>query len=314
MLQKILLIRFSSLGDIILTFPLINKLRKEYPEVKISFLTKNKFSPVLKLHPYIDEIIELDESNISATRKVISTNNYDLILDLHKSFLSYKATRYVTKKVRRIYKDNFKKFLLVKFKWNKFKKIIPVYEKYINAFEQADNHAFTSSPLVFPKERKNPDKYILVSPCAKHYTKTWPAWKFIDYFHTYKDQTFIIIGENNDREMQICGKIASGCKNVINKCGELNYEELANFIYNSEYVICNDSAILHFAEAIGKPVKAIFGSTVEEFGFFPQLEGSQVYEDRRLECRPCTHIGRSECPLGHFKCMDENELIRIQIN
>ena len=311
-MQKILLIRFSSLGDIILCFPLVNKLRKENAGIKISFLTKKKFSSILKLHPYIDEIIEIDEENISVTKKIIKEKNFDLILDLHKRFLSYKVTSDVKNKVRRIKKDNFKKFLLVKFKWNRFKEIIPVYEKYIRALEEGV-HPFTSSPLTFNKERKYPEKYILVSPCAKHYTKTWPAWKFIDYFHTYIDQTFIIIGENNEREMGICAKIGSECKNVINMCGKLNYEELAGYIYNSEYVICNDSAILHFAEALGKPVKAIFGSTVREFGFFPSLEESRVYEDRRLECRPCTHIGRSECPLGHFKCMDENELIMIEI-
>ncbi len=86
-------------------------------------------------------------------------------------------------------------------------------------------------------------------------------------------------------------------------CGKLDIPRLANILYNSEYVICNDSAILHLSESLGRKVVAIFGSTVKEFGFFPQLKDSKVLEVKGLECRPCTHIGRESCPEGHFKCM-----------
>ena len=70
-------------------------------------------------------------------------------------------------------------------------------------------------------------------------------------------------------------------------------------------VICNDSGVLHLAEALGKRTIVFFGSTVKEFGFYPQLETSVIYENKGLKCRPCTHIGRADCPKGHFKCMNE---------
>ncbi len=79
---------------------------------------------------------------------------------------------------------------------------------------------------------------------------------------------------------------------------------LANTIYYSELVICNDSAVLHLSEALGKKAKALFGSTVKEFGFYPQLNNSEALENKDLKCRPCTHIGRESCPEKHFRCMD----------
>ena len=79
---------------------------------------------------------------------------------------------------------------------------------------------------------------------------------------------------------------------------------LSNVIFNSDEVICNDSAILHLSEAVGKKVTAVFGSTVKEFGFFPQLKESLVIENKDLNCRPCTHIGKAFCPQTHFRCME----------
>lgn len=262
------------------------------------------------MHPFIDEIIEFEDSEIENIRNSLRKNNYDLILDLQKNFLSYKLTRACKGDIKRIKKDNFKKYLLVKFKWNFFKRIIPVFDKYIRAYEKTLlRHHFTVSQLIFDKDRKYPGNYILAAPCARHYTKTFPAWKFIDYFHKYSDKTFVIVGDDNEREHGICNKIYSECNNVINLCGELSYPDLANYIFYAEKILCNDSAVLHLAEALGKPVTSIFGNTVEEFGFFPQLEDSVAYEVKGLYCRPCSHIGRDVCPEGHFKCMDDIELL-----
>ena len=92
-------------------------------------------------------------------------------------------------------------------------------------------------------------------------------------------------------------------------CGKLSLNKLAGILYNSTKIITNDSAILHLSEALGKSVNAIFGSTVKQFGFFPQLKDSKVFEISGLKCRPCTHIGRDKCPEGHFRCMEEIQLI-----
>ncbi|MDQ3193863.1 MAG: glycosyltransferase family 9 protein, partial [Bacteroidota bacterium] len=118
----------------------------------------------------------------------------------------------------------------------------------------------------------------------------------------------VLIGDASEKDRSICDYIEKNCNNILNLCGKLNIKELLNVLYNCEYVICNDSAILHLSEAVGKKVIALFGSTVKEFGFFPQLYDSKVFENNNLNCRPCTHIGRESCPLGHFRCMNEIQL------
>ncbi len=314
-IKKILVIRLSSLGDIILSFPLIKKLNKTFPDAEIHFLTKKEYADAAALNPYIDKIIKYG-SSVSETRKEINIGKYDLILDIHKNFRSIFISIFNGSKVRRYHKDNFRKFLLVKFKWNLFREIIPVYKKYILTISdliKEDDTEFTVSELTFDKKRNYDYNYIVISPSSRHFTKTYPAEKFIDYINSNPDKKYILTGDNSDRDKNICSHIESKCSNTLNLCGKLDINNLAGVIYHSEYVICNDSAILHLAEALGKKVTAIFGSTVKEFGFFPQLEQSEVIEVEGLECRPCTHIGRESCPLGHFKCMEMIDNYKLQI-
>ncbi|MBK8983397.1 MAG: glycosyltransferase family 9 protein [Ignavibacteria bacterium] len=111
--------------------------------------------------------------------------------------------------------------------------------------------------------------------------------------------------------MEICDEINSACVNTRNLCGKLSIPELAAVLKRSEYVISNDSAILHLSEALGKKTTGIFGSTVKEFGFFPQLKSSAVIEIKDLKCRPCTHIGLTACPEKHFKCMLDIDVTKL---
>ncbi len=152
-IKKILIIRFSSLGDIILTFPLIKKLRRKYPESVIHFLTGVKYQDVLKLNPSINRII-LHDNSLSEIRKMVRSENYDVILDLHKNLKSFYACFMNSKKAFRIKKENLKKFFLVKFKINLFREIIPVYKKYIicaDPFLHINDYEFETDELIFSK-------------------------------------------------------------------------------------------------------------------------------------------------------------------
>lgn len=314
-MKKILIIRFSSLGDILLSFPLINALKKEYPASEIHYLTKEAYKSVLELNPSIGKIIFYSGEPLNKLKAVIKNEGYDLVLDIHKNIRSVFLTLFSVLNVKRYKKNSFKKFLLVKFKINLFKEIIPVYGKYIKAvgnnFEEKHKE-FTTAELSFSRERKYGFPYVVIAPSSKHFTKTYPKEKFVELIGNLKVK-IVLVGDAGEKDKIICEYIEKNT-GAINLCGKLNYNELAGILYNSEYVITNDSAILHFAEALGKKVNAVFGSTVKEFGFFPQLKKSQVFENKNLKCRPCTHIGREECPKGHFKCMNEITPETILIN
>jgi ADP-heptose:LPS heptosyltransferase len=306
--KKILIIRFSSFGDIVLTFPLINLLKKKFPQSKISFVAKPQYSELIKINPLIEEIIEFNE------HLKINFKEYDLIIDLQNNPKSRAFTFAAGRKIVRYKKDNFKKFLLVRFKINLFKEIIPVYKRYIltisNLIPLSDkDYKFTTSDLsltdlYFPGKR-----YIVIAPSSKHFTKRYPKERYLELINKLKEKYQIILtGDDSDVDKEICSYLCDNEK-IISYCGKLNYSELAYVLQNAEFVISNDSGVMHFAETLGKKVYAIFGSTVKEFGFFPQLDTSKIFEVKGLYCRPCTHIGLNKCPEGHFKCMLENQVV-----
>lgn len=305
-IKKILIIRFSSLGDIILTFPLLKKIRRKYPAAEIHFLSKKNYEEVLKLNSNISRLL-FYENSLSEIRRNIKQENYDVIFDLHKNFRSVFVSFINSDQVYRYKKENIKKFLLVKFKLNFFKEINPVFKKYLicaKEFLNEGDYEFESDVLRFSRDNIMDGSYSVIAPAARHYTKTYPADKFIEFINKSLDRKFVLVGDKTENDKAVCDLIESNCKNVLNMCGKLNMNSLSNVLFNSDEVICNDSAILHLSEAVGKKVTAIFGSTVKEFGFFPQLKESSVIEKNNLKCRPCTHIGKSSCPLKHLRCMD----------
>ncbi len=308
--MKILLIRFSSFGDIILTFNLIIHLKKVFPKCVIDFIVKEKFSEILYLHKEIDNVITLNKKNFKEIRKNISNNSYNYIFDLQKNLKSYLLTIFLRPRTYRIKKENIKKILLVFFKINLFKNAVPVYKKYLSLISKIDriklDTNFQTAESDFEKGIRNLNEpYIVVAPSSKHFTKRYPTDKFIQLLKRNKKYKIVLIGDNNEIDLSICKIIEKNIDLSLNFCGKLSYKELINIISYSEFIICNDSGILHLSEALNKKVYVFFGSTVKEFGFYPQLKSTIVFENNEIDCRPCSKIGRKKCPQKHFKCMNE---------
>jgi ADP-heptose:LPS heptosyltransferase len=315
-IKKILVIRLSSFGDIVLTYPFISALKKSFPNSDIHYLTKEKFSPLVKMHNGVDDILIYKNESISDLRKLIKKNNYDLILDIHKNIRSVFSTIFLKPEIVRYSKGTLEKLLFVSFKLNLIKDIIPVYKRYLLALHKVhflDNFDFTTTDLNFTKEPLVKELYILIAPSSKHFTKALPKEYFAEVIKNSRNKKIVLIGDDTKADKSVCSYLESVSENVINLCGKSDFNTLANLIYNSELVLCNDSGVLHLAESLGKKIIVFFGSTVKEFGFYPQLKSTFVFENNNLKCRPCTHIGKSECPKKHFKCMnefDKNEIIK----
>jgi len=307
-IRKILVIRFSSLGDIILTFPFLKEFKRLFPDCKIDFLTKSEYRELILLNPYIDSAVLFDGQSYREIRRYIKFQNYDFIFDLHRNLRSYLITLFNFNNILRYKKNNIKKYFLVMFKINLFDEIIPVYKKYLKTlifFSDKINFDFTITELKIDKQHLIQSEYSVLSPSSKHFTKTYPKEYFVDIVNRKKERRFILTGSNSKTDEYNCEYIKEHTENTDNFCGKLRYEQLFRIFRDAEYVICNDSGSLHIAEALGKKVFVFYGSTVKEFGFYPQLKTTTIFENKNLKCRPCSRNGKDKCPKNHFKCMKE---------
>jgi lipopolysaccharide heptosyltransferase II len=332
-INRILIIRFSSLGDVLLATPLVRLLREKYPNSRIDFLVRQEYSEMVRFNPNLTSVIEFDtKMGFLALRnlmKSIKEQKYDVILDLHHSLRS----RYLTfglawnpfsrSTVYGIRKNQFIRFLLVKFKINLYRKIygriIPVWEKYIQTVgamgvKVDDGHLDLYLTVEIDKQLAEKLRnwhirdYVVMAPGAKHFTKRWPAeyfTKLVLEIHRMYNLPTLFVG--SEEEIKIVKEILSEVpRNVgYSLAGKLSILQTADAIRRAKLVVSNDSGLMHVAAAMQKPLIAIFGSTVEELGFYPNSINAQVLENSGLYCRPCSHIGRDSCPEKHFRCMKE---------
>ena len=330
-LEKILIIRFSSMGDIILTSPLIRVLRKTYPQAKIDFLVKSEYGELLQCNNHISSVIKLETSTgdeLQSLRQRIRAARYSAIFDLHNSLRSrYLRTFSGATYVRVVKKNVFARFLLVNLKKNYYPKHVPpVAERYLETARRfgvrddgeglevciSDELCSSVSELLTKFSLQRYKQVIGIVPASKHLTKRWPPERFVELgvkiAHEGNTKTLVFGGKE---DIEYCGDIAQminaqvGWTAVENFAGTFSLLETAAAFDHCHLIISNDTGLMHLAAARKRKVAAIFGSTVREFGFFPYGTENIVVERTGLYCRPCSHIGLDKCPENHFRCMKE---------
>ena len=304
--NKILIIRFSSLGDVLLTTPLIRTIKSLYPHLKIDFIVRKEYESTLVNNPHIDKLLTLERNyNNTETRSQIIDSNYDLIIDLQNNLRSRRLIRNSSSKIVRYKKPYLNRILLVNFKINRFKEIIPIPVRYANSIPDfvLDNKGLELfiSPTNFTKIKE--DNFIGLCPGSRHITKMWPKEYFIELGNELIKMNYNIALIGGRDDLEICEEISSKIKGSINLSNNNDLLELAANMNKCKAIICNDSGLMHTALAVEIPVVSIFGSTVKEFGFFPYKGENIVLENNSLSCRPCSHIGLDKCPKNHLNCL-----------
>ncbi len=302
-----LIIRLSAIGDIILTTPLIRQLRAAYPHSKIDFLTKPTFKPLLDNSPHLDHVYSLDQ---------FTPASYSYVIDLQNNFKSRKLAAGLSDEIYRYRKENWRKFLLVHFKIDVLKECLPVAERYKKELKDLKIKDDDKGCELFLSDQdrcyvseilSTESKYLAVCFGATHFTKRYPLERFISVLK-------LILAENNlnlvllggKDEMDAASEIMQALDNplrVLNFTGKTTLMQSAAFQQACDCVLTNDTGLMHMASAFEKNIVAIFGSTVQAFGFAPYRTPAMIIEVDGLKCRPCSHIGRSKCPKKHFKCM-----------
>lgn len=307
-LKKILIIRLSSLGDILLTTPFIRSIKNQFPEIKIDFILRKEYSDALKLNPYLNKVFtysRIEKDNLQ-TFEEIKKSGYDLVIDLQNNLRSKKIISLIKSQSVSFSKNGLHKFLLVNFKINKLKDApqIPIrYAKTILNFKLDEK----GIDLIIDRKSADisSDKNNLIGFCpgARHFTKRWPKEYFIELGKLFSQKGYqvVLFGGRSDKEL--CKGLAAEIPTAIDLSNDDNLLQTFADMKLCRAIICNDSGLMHVASAANTNIIAIFGSTVKEFGFTPYNCRNLILENNSLSCRPCSHIGKDHCPKKHFDCM-----------
>jgi len=327
--KKVLIIRFSSIGDIVLTTPVIRNLKTQWPDSEIHYCSKKQFAPILDNNPYIDKTHYL-ENRLGDLIKQLKAEKFDLVIDLHKNLRTSIIKFRLSAKSYSFDKLNRQKWLMVNLKINQ----LP--NKHI-----VDRYMETLAPLgikmdnlgldyFIPEKDEVPTdwlpsthqkEYVAYAIGAQHNTKKLPFKRMIELCDKI-NKPIVLLGGPGDKEIgdQIenffrkteksepleDGLTKLNKKAVIyNACGKFNLNQSASLIKNAKYVFSHDTGLMHIAAAFKKEIFSIWGNTIPSFGMYPYRTKFTVLENNKLDCRPCSKIGHDKCPKGHFKCMNK---------
>lgn len=314
-MAKFLIIRFSSIGDIVLTTPVIRCLKKQVPDAEVHFLVKEKFFSVIEHNPYIDKIHTLAHS-WELMMEELKTENYDYIIDLHRNVKTLRIKNELKEKSFSFYKLNIQKYFYTTFKINMLPKvhIVDRYMKTVESFG-VKNDGLGLDYFIGEKDKTKKEDipashsagYIACVIGAAHGTKRWPVHKWKEFCEKM-NHPVILLGDQHDAANG--NEIASVDPiKVYNACGKFSINESADLVRKSKLVISNDTGLMHIAAAFKKPIISLWGNTVPSFGMTPYYGDAAVadvmMQVSKLWCRPCSKIGYKKCPLGHFKCMEK---------
>lgn len=319
--MKFLIIRFSSIGDIVLTTPVIRCLKKQVPDAEVHFLTKSTFQPVIQANPYIDKQHVLAHSWELMIHE-LKLEEYDYIIDLHRNIRTMRVKNSLGVKAFSFNKLNKQKWIYVNFKLNVMPDvhIVDRYLKTIQSFGVVDDQEGLDYFIPANEEVKQNDipfshqaGYIGIAIGAAHNTKKLPLHKLKELCRII-DHPVILLGGKEDEENGESIAAEDPVK-IYNACGKFSINESADLVRKSKLIISHDTGIMHIAAAFKKPVISIWGNTVPSFGMYPYY-GKNYFTNQhqkpydiiqvvKLWCRPCSKIGYKKCPRGHFKCMED---------
>lgn len=314
--MKFLVLRFSSIGDIVLTTPVLRCLRKKFPEAEIHFATKQAYFPVVQHNPYINKVHLLGNSFVQLVAQ-LRAEKFDFVIDLHHNQRSFLLKQALCAKSSAFYKANFKKWLMVNCKVNR----LPaqhIVERYLETCKNLgvendgegldyflaaeDTIDVTALPPNFSTG------YLAWVIGAKHNTKRFPISKIVAVLRQIQYPVVLLGGKEDVGDAEEISRALGADHHLFNAVGKFSLNQSASFIAQAKLVLSNDTGLMHIAAAFKKPVISFWGNTIPGFGMWPYYGKHAVsyvmMEISDLACRPCSKLGHARCPQKHFKCMN----------
>ena len=314
---KVLIIRFSSIGDIVLTTPVIRCVKNQ-KGWEVHYLTKEGFESLLRNNPYIDKIHTLENTLISELKK----EKYDLIIDLHNNLRSHKIRWLLGVKSLSFHKANIEKWLTVNTPINLLPDLHLV-DRYFEALKDLEI-VDDGEGLDFHLEQDAVDKarqvthslksYVCLNLGATYYTKRITSGLAESVVSKSNQPVILIGGQDTSETAELLNDLFP--QTVINMCGKINLQTSAAIVKGARFLITGDSGMMHIGAAFQKAIYSIWGNTIPGFGMYPFYGSNSnqegvILEVNDLSCRPCSKIGSDSCPKGHFRCMKDQDLSPI---
>jgi ADP-heptose:LPS heptosyltransferase len=318
--MKILILRFSSIGDIVLTTPVVRCLKKQL-NAEIHYFTKPAFAGILSSNPYISKVHTLPDKVLPFLPE-LKKEKFDYVIDLHNNFRTFLIKRYLNVPAFSFDKLNRQKYLLVNFRINRMPDT-HIVDRYMDTVKKLgvinDNEGLDYfipekdivSPELFPETHRK--KYAAVVAGATFATKRLPDHKLAELCEKI-DLPVIVVGGKTDTDAGNYLEnyfIRKSPGKIFNSCGKFNLNQSASIVQQAEKVYTHDTGLMHIASAFKKDIVSIWGNTVPEFGMYPYQTNFTVIENKNLSCRPCSKLGYNNCPKGHFRCMEDLSFEKI---
>ncbi|MGH1334828.1 MAG: glycosyltransferase family 9 protein [Aureispira sp.] len=322
-MPKFLILRFSSIGDLVATSPIPRWLKQQIPNAQVHYLVKRQFASLLTANPHVDKVFVFDKEKHPLEKVLVDlkTENYDWVLDLHKNWRTLQVRRVLQKTVLSFDKLSFKKWLFTQFHINKLPNI-PIAERYRLGLAplQLQNdglgldHFIPEGQTIHPAQldpRLAQQAYIGLVIGAAHATKRLPTERLKQLCQALPQHLIVLLGGPDDQTA--AHQIEQAGPQVINTCGQLSINQSASLVQQARVVVAHDTGLMHLAAAFKRPLVVLWGSTHPAFGLFPYLPDTAPpalhIAQNELTCRPCTKIGRASCPKGHFNCMQDLKIV-----
>ena len=313
MKTRFLIIRFSSIGDIILTTPVIRGLKQQVEDAEIHFVTKAKYVPLLKANPWIDQIHVLDDK-ITPLLEILEKSEIDYVIDLHYNIRSGQVKRRLNVPAFSFSKLNLEKWLMVNFNVNRLphKHIVDRYLETVSVFDiandgkgldyfipEGEGYEIQQLPTNFSSG------YIAFVIGGTYATKRLPVDTILSVCGQIPYPVLLLGGHHEEETGKKIEENYNG--RVISLAGKTTINESASLIQSAELVLTNDTGLMHIAAALGKKILSFWGNTIPEFGMSPYQPDpeSLILQVDGLKCRPCSKLGFDKCPKKHFRCMND---------
>ncbi len=328
--MKILIVRFSSIGDIVLTTPVIRVLKTQLDNAEIHYVTKAQYQSLLTENPYVDRL-HLLGSHLLPLVKELKAEKFDYIIDLHHNLRTRILKLLLGVKSFSFNKLNWEKWLMVNLKINKLP-AIHIVDRYLRTLQslQVKNDSLGLDYFIpeadevptewIPETHRN--GFVVYAIGGQHATKKLPVKKMIELCDKINRPVVLLGGKEDINEAETIERFFNANKEslisedeiqthlnkrtiIYNACGKYNINQSASIVKKSDYVFTHDTGLMHIAAAFKKEIFSIWGNTIPQFGMYPYRTKFKVLENNKLDCRPCSKIGYNKCPKGHFNCMEK---------